>query len=442
MSAAAATVVRLPDAAGATVLLETSRALPLVSISIGLKTGALVDEPGKEGTTRLLSRLMRRTAGGLEPQVIDTRIDSLGGSLGADVAHSTMVFQATVISRSLNAFVDLLVDVLAQPGLAAVELERLQRETLAELKDSLDDDRGIARRFFRRRFFGSHPYGRSVSGTPKTVPQIMPRDVRAVYERSFVRENLVFAFSGDLDPAGASLIAKRISDALPSGVAPVDDTPEPLAVPGRRLVIVDKPERTQTQILIGCLGSHTRDEDHVALLVANTIFGGTFTARMTQEVRSKRGWSYGAYSNLPFDRRRQSFSMWTFPKADDAGPCLKLELDLLHELREKGVTKQELSWAKRYLIRSQCFAIDTAAKRVGLALDQTLYDLPEDYYSRYLERVQAVTLEQANASVRHRLSEDDLLVTVVGTESVIGNSVRDAISGLASSEVVPFDRVD
>jgi zinc protease len=441
MSAAAA-VVRLDDAGGAAVLLETSRALPLVSISIGLKTGALIDPMGKEGTTRLLSRLMRRTAGGLDAQVIDTRIDSLGGSLGADVAHSTMVFQATVISRSLNPFVDLLVDVLARPGLFEAELERLQRETLAELKDSLDDDRGIARRFFRRRFFGAHPYGRSVSGTPKTVPEITSADVRSVFERSFVRDNLVFAFSGDLDAAGASHIAQRISDALPSGVAPVDDTPEPVAVAGRRLVIVDKPDRTQTQILIGCMGSHTRDEDHVALLVANTIFGGTFTARMTQEVRSKRGWSYGAYSNVPFDRRRQSFSMWTFPKADDAAPCLKLELGMLHDLREKGVTKQELSWAKRYLVRSHCFAIDTAAKRVGLTLDQALYDLPEDYYSRYLERIQAVTLDEANSSVKNRLSESDILVTVVGTESVIGEAVRAAVDDWASTEVVPFDRVD
>ncbi len=439
---AAANVVRLADAGGAAVLLETSRALPLVSISIGLKTGALLDAPGKEGTTRLLSRLMRRTAGGLEAQVIDTRIDSLGGSLGADVAHSTMVFQATVISRSLAAFVDLLVDVLARPGLFEAELERLQRETLAELTDSLDDDRGLARRFFRRRFFGAHPYGRSVSGTPKSVPEITPADARLVFERAFVRDNLVFAFSGDLDGALASRIAQRLSDALPGGVAPVDDTPEPSPVPGRRLVLVDKPDRTQTQILIGCLGSHTRDEDHVALLVANTIFGGTFTARMTQEVRSKRGWSYGAYSNVPFDRRRQSFSMWTFPKADDAGPCLRLELGMLHDLREQGVTKQELSWAKRYLVRSHCFAIDTAAKRVGLALDQALYELPQDYYSRYLERIQAVTLDEANSSVRNRLSEDDLLITVVGTESVVGGAVRAAVDGLASTEVVPFDRVD
>ncbi|HEX2672173.1 MAG TPA: pitrilysin family protein, partial [Polyangiaceae bacterium] len=380
--------------------------------------------------------------GGLEPQLIDTRIDSLGASLSADVVHSTMIFQATVISRSLNAFVDLLVDVLARPGLATAELERLQRETLAELKDSLDDDRSLARRFFRRRFFGAHPYGRSVTGTPKTVPEIGAGDVAAVFQRSFVRDNLVFAFSGDLDAHRASQIAQRISEALPNGPSPGDDTPEPVVVPGRRLVIVDKPERTQTQILIGCLGSHTRDQDHVALLVANTIFGGTFTARMTQEVRSKRGWSYGAYSNMPFDRRRQSFSMWTFPKAEDAGPCLKLELDMLHELREKGVTKAELSWAKRYMIRSHCFAIDTAAKRVGLELDQTLYDLPEDYYAKYLERVQAVTLEQANQAVQNRLSEENLLITVVGTESAIGNSVRESVSNLASTEVVAFDSAD
>jgi zinc protease len=439
---AAATVVRLADAGGATVLLETSRALPLVTISVGLKTGALLDPPGKEGTTRLLSRLMRRTGGGLDANVIDTRIDSLGASLGADVAHSTLAFQATVIARSLDSCVDLLVDVLARPGLAQAELERLQRETLAELTDSLDDDRSLARRFFRRRFFGAHPYGRSVSGTSKSVPEIGHADVESVYQRSFVRENLVFAFSGDIDAEGASKIAQRISLALPSGVAPIDDTPEPTAVPGRRLVIVDKPERTQTQILIGCLGSHTRDEDHVALLVANTIFGGTFTARMTQEVRSKRGWSYGAYSNVPFDRRRQTFTMWTFPKADDAGACLRLELDMLHAFREQGVTKNELAWAKRYLVRSHAFAIDTAAKRVGLELDQALYDLPSDYYSRYTARVQAVTLEEANAAVQRRLSDQDLLVTVVGTESMIGNSVRDAIDGLASAEVVPFDRVD
>jgi zinc protease len=204
-------------------------------------------------------------------------------------------------------------------------------------------------------------------------------------------------------------------------------------------VLVDKPERTQTQILIGGQGTHPRDTDHTALMVGNTIFGGTFTARMTQEVRSKRGWSYGAYSSLPVDRRRQAFSMWTFPKAEDAGPCIALQLEMLHELRERGVTKKELSWAKRYLTRSHAFAVDTPAKRVGLQLDAKLYDLPEGYYERYLERVAATTLDEVNDALRTRLPEQDLLVVVVGTAADIRSAVETAIPELSETEVVRFD---
>ena len=184
---------------------------------------------------------------------------------------------------------------------------------------------------------------------------------------------------------------------------------------------------------------HPTDPDHLALHVANTVFGGTFTARLTQEVRAKRGWSYGAYSSLPIDRRRQAFSMWTFPKAEDAAPCIGLQLDMLHALRTKGITKKELSWAKKYLVRSHAFALDTASKRVGLLLDSALYGLPPGYYQDYIERIKAVSLEAANASVVERLSEDDLLITVVGTAGQIGDSVKAAIPQLASSEVVPYD---
>jgi zinc protease len=205
------------------------------------------------------------------------------------------------------------------------------------------------------------------------------------------------------------------------------------------LVFVDKPERTQTQILIGGLGTHPRDDDHLALHVANTVFGGTFTARLTQEVRAKRGWSYGAYSSLPIDRRRQAFSMWTFPKAEDAAPCIKLELEMLHELRAQGITKKELAWAKKYLVRSHAFALDTASKRVGLLLDSALYGLPDGYYENYVENIKSITLEQANAAVVSRLSEQDLLVSVVGTASQILDAVKGAIPELADSEVVAYD---
>jgi zinc protease len=431
--------VATSNAKAQSVLVETSRALPLISVSIALRTGAILDPAGMSGATRMLARWMRRTAGGREAHVIDAEIDALGAAFGADVSASTLVFQGTVISRSLDGFMRIAEDVLLRPGFAEAELERIRRETLAELTEALDDDRGLVRRWFRHRVFGQHPYARSVTGTASSLGRIRSEDLKALYGRILRPDNLIFAFSGDIERPRAEALADAIKRQLPSGAAPQDETPEPSVISGRRLTLVDKPDRSQTQILIGGLGTHPTDEDHLALHVANTVFGGTFTARLTQEVRAKRGWSYGAYSSLPIDRRRQAFSMWTFPKAADAAPCIELELDMLHKLRTKGITKKELGWAKKFLVRSHAFALDTASKRVGLLLDSELYGLPPDYYESYLERIKGVTWDAANAAVQKRLSDEDLLITVVGTAAEIGDAIRGVVTNLSSSEVVPFD---
>lgn len=420
-------------------LVESSRELPLVHVSVALATGAIEDPAGKDGLTRLTARLMRRTGGGMTQQELDTRIDSLGGSLGADIAHSTLSFNGTVIRRNLESFFGLLADVLVRPGFAEAELGLLLRETEAELVESRDNDRALARRWFQRRLFDGHAYARSVSGRLSTLPTLGHPDVLELYRRTWVGGNLRVALSGDIDTEQASSHVARLVAALPPGPARPDAVPDPAGPVGRRLVIVDKPERTQTQILIGGLGTHPHDADHIALHVANTVLGGTFTARLMNEIRSKRGWSYGAYSNLPYDRHRQAFSMWTFPKATDAAECIKVELSLLRAWWEKGITARELAWAKRYLVRSHAFSVDTATKRVGLALDALLYGLPEGYYERYLERVKGVTLGEVNSAIRARISLENLLVCVVGTASEIADGVRSAIDDLASHEVIPFD---
>jgi zinc protease len=420
-------------------LVETSHDLPLVAVSVALRMGALEDPPETEGAVRLLGRLMRRSAGGRSAEENDALVEGMGAGLGADVTQSTVSFHGSVITRSLDRFGDFLIDALARPSLPEDELARLKRETLAELVETLDDDRSLARRWFRKTLFAGHPYGRSAGGTKAGVERATIDTLRTLYRRLVVPENLVVALAGDVTAERAARFASDLAAALGRGERLVDRTPEPTLRPGRHLLIVDKPERTQTQIIIGGLGSHPSDPDHFALSVANTAFGGTFTARLMQEVRAKRGWSYGAYSSLPYDRRRQGFSMWTFPKAADAAGCIALELEMLEKLRRNGLAKSELAWAKRYLVRSHAFAIDTAAKRVGLKLDSALYDLPPGYYDDYTKHLQAVTLEQANQAVRERLSDENLLVTLVGTEAVVGNDVRQAIPNLSSNDVVRYD---
>lgn len=426
-----------------TFLTEIDRSLPLVQLSTSFLGGSLSDPVGKEGLTRLLVRLMRRTAGGRDAEAIDLALDGLGATLGIDVSTGSSGFSGSVIARNWSGFIQILADVVLRPVYDPDELGRIKRETLAELAELRDNDRALARRWFGRTLFAGHAYGRTSTGKPSTLAAITPADLETHYRHLFSRGNLVLAVAGDVTESQLSDLASVFA-ALPDGraqaLSELDAVVEPAGVAGRRLVIVDKPERTQTQILIGGLGTHPHDPDHVALLVANTVFGGTFTARLSDEVRSKRGWSYGAYSSLPYDRRRQAFSMWTFPAATDAAACIELELKLLHDWVNDGITEDELTNAKNYLIRSNVFQTDTAAKRMGLLLDEHLHALPENYHHAFPSNVAAVTREQANAAIRRRISLDNLLVTVVGTASDIADDIAKVIPGLAERTVIPFDR--
>ncbi len=420
---------------------EASDALPLLGCTAALRTGAALEPAGKEGAARLMARLMRRTGAGRTATETDELLDSLGSSLGAEVSTSTLTFHGGAIVRSAERFIQVMSEVIAAPEFHQDEFERLVQEARGELVEGLDNDRSLVRRWFRRSLFADHPYGRPSAGTLESLARIELDDLRQLYEKLVTRDNLIFGFAGDIEGTQATQFAEQIAQGLAGGRSS-DDVPAPTGPRGRKLVIVDKPERTQTQILIGGLGTHPRDADHTALYVANTIFGGTFTARLCQEVRAKRGWSYGAYSSLPFDRERQAFSMWTFPKADDAAPCIELQLALLETFRNVGITTEELEWAKKYLCRSHAFSIDTAGKRMGLRVDSVLYDLPEGYYEKYTERVQNVTLDEVNEAIRKRIPFEDLVIAVVGTEADIGARVRGAIPELAEVEVIPFDRPD
>jgi zinc protease len=432
--------VRFEVDGGTAVFVEESHALPIVSIVIALRTGSAFDPPGKDGCARMMGRMLRRGCVGMTTHEIEDAVDRLGGELSIDLSASSLAFHAQVIERNLDAFVELVARILSTPTFEAEQLGRLQRETVAEIIEGRDSDRSLAQGFFRRALYGSHPYGRSALGTVAGIESITVDDVRAFYKRFLTQTNAVIGFSGDITTERARTLSQALMKSLPRGEKIADPVAEPKAEGGRRLVIVDKPERTQTQILIGSLGTWPHDEDHVAIGVANAVFGGTFTSRLMREVRSKRGWSYGAYARLAIDRQRQSFSMWTFPSATDAPGCIGLEIELLEAFIEKGVTPRELAFIKRYLVRSQAFEVDTASKRLHQALDIELLDLPADYHSGYADKVAKITPEEANESVKRRLSKDNLLIVVVGTEAQIGDAVRNAIPGLGASQVLPFDK--
>ena len=191
-------------------------------------------------------------------------------------------------------------------------------------------------------------------------------------------------------------------------------------------------------MVIGGLGTDAHDPDHVAALrrqhrVRRHLHlapdaGGARQARLVATAPRPASASTASATPSPCGPR---------PRPPTRPRCLALQLELLHAFREDGVTDDELDFVKRYLVRSHAFDIDTARKRVHQKLEAELYALPPGYHDRYVEHVQAVDRAAANAAVRARLSEDDLVIGVVGTHAEIGEAIAKAIPRLASVTVAP-----
>lgn len=422
-------------------IIEYDPALPLGHVTAAFDIGSLLDPVGKEGTTSLLFRLLRRTALGLSASDVEAQLDGLGASAGVDVARSIAALQGSCLSHSWERFSELMLSMLSSFPENENEFTRLKSEADAEWSESLDNDSLVARRFFVRHIFPNHPYARLTSGTKRSLSRVELDDLRAVYAQLVHTDRLITTFSGDIAAEKADTFVTRLRESIKNSASfIVPDVDDPHVPEGRRLLFVDKPERSQAQILIGCLGAHPADHDRTALYVGNTIFGGTFSARLSREVRGKRGWSYGAYSQLSHDRKRQSFSMWTFPQASDVAACIKLQLSLFEELVQNGVSSSEVSAAKKYLLNSHAFSRDTASKRAALRLDQEIYNLPP--IEGFKERVSAVTADDVNQAMSRRFSTKDMSLVVLGTAAELLPAVQDAIFNLSETKTVSFDLDD
>ncbi len=423
-----------------TFVVETDRSIPIIEIVIGFRVGSTLDPQDKEGALSLALSSLRRGAGKYSCEALDSELDRLGAEFSTHTDASSSSIQATVIARNLSAFFALLATILREPTHAEEEVAKLLRQLVAGRIDSRNDDRTLCARHFRRQMFAGHPMGRPAGGTLESLQNLTALDAKSLWTQLLHYGPPVVAAAGDIDETQLqSLWNEHFSDLCLAPPRTANAIVEPVALKGRHLLIVDKPSRTQTQIMIGTLGTHYTDRDHHALIVANTAFGGTFTSRLTTEVRGKRGWSYGASSRLERSRVRDAWTMWTFPAATDAAACLALQLKLFSQFRTTGLKAREASFAKKYLVESQVFEEDTAAKRAALKLDEVFGEVPPGYHAEFEAEIKAVTLAQANASVKKRLSEKNILICVTATADQLRGPLEKAIGKLDSVRVISFE---
>jgi zinc protease len=423
---------------GCRLIVEASDDVPLVWLQIAIRGGSAGDGPEREGFVHHMSALARRGAGARDRAALDDDLDALGASLSVSTDRDAARISALCLARNLDQMVDLASDVLARPRMAPDEHEKLLRETRMTLDEIRDDDSELVARFFNRHCVPGHPYGRTLMGTEASLQRIALDDVREQYRRAVVPENLIIGVAGAVSPAQAHDIAGRLVADLPAQPAPalpaLDSPPEPR---GRRILVVDKPERTQSQLMLGHLGPRYGTREAMAMIAIETAFGGTFTSRLMQEIRVQRGWSYGANAHLHRSRGSHWFRMHLAPSAEVTPDALALTWSLFEDVAARGITADELDFTRTYLSGNLPFRLATARQRMRVAVQNELFGLPADYAHTLPGELARLGLDEVHQVARTWLHPDACLAVVVASADAMVPRLEAVRHD--SIQVVPYD---
>jgi zinc protease len=434
---------RGPGPGGSLIIVEPAPAMPLITVVVAARTGSAADPQGKEGLAHLAAELARRGAAGRPRAALEDALDALGASLHVEVDPDSIRLWGQVLVRNLDAFLDLLADILLRPDFADKELERTRRELIAQIEEARNDDRGLCGRFFEQRLYGDHhPYAHPPEGTGNSLPRLRREELRDHHKRVFVGQNLIFAASGGITLADLQARLAARFGALTPGPAPAPVAlPPPAQQDGWRILLVDKPDRQQTQIMFGHPSLPAQHPDRVALAVAVASFGGrAMNATLMDEVRTRRGLAYGAYMSFGPRRGPGALRAWLFTSQKRTVTALKLVLRLFKKLRKEGISAERLRFVQGYMAGIWASDMDDPSRRLEARVTAEIDGLPADEIDTYPARLRAVTQADVAAAIEHHIDPDRLAITLLATAADVVPLLLKSKIEKGAIDVVPFDK--
>ena len=416
--------VTLPN--GLTVFVMPTHRVPLVDFRLVARAGSVNDPAGKEGLAGLTADLLTQGAGKRTAKQLAEEIAFVGGTLDANAAAEQLTVTCNVLKKDYATGLELFRDVIVSPTFPAEEFARRKAETLGDLASQKDDPSSVADRALGPFLMGGNPLGHPVEGWEKTVTTLTRADVVAFQKQFLTPANSMLAVVGDVDPDQVVASLQTAFAAWKGGAAATAAYGSPAAVSGRQLVIVSKPEVTQTQIRLATLGVPRNSPDYYAVVVANTILGGGFTSRLVNEIRVVQGLTYGIASRWTMYRNAGTFVVVTFTRNETLRRCIDETIRVVKKMLEEGPSEEELTKAKRYLTGQFPLGLQASDALAAQILNIEFYGLDEHYLETYFARVDAVTMADVKRVLKQRFGIGDLRILVVSDPK----TAKPALEGL------------
>ncbi|MCB1476007.1 MAG: insulinase family protein [Rhodobiaceae bacterium] len=414
-------IQRVVSPGGIEAWLVEEHTVPLIAMNFAFAGGSSQDSIERLGTANMVSALLDEGAGDMDAQAFQRRAGELALRYNFDASRDEFFGSIRVVEENIDEGFDLIRLALTAPRFDDDAVERIRGQLLSSLRDDLSEPNTIAGRAWMAAVFPDHPYGRPQEGTIDTVAAISPADLAAFVKANFSRDQLHIAVVGAIDAERLGPLLDRVFGALPEKavLTPVADV-EPVPAPFETVIDTDI---AQTVIQFGGPGIDRHDDDFIPAYVLNHIIGGgTFTSRLYDEVREKRGLAYSVYTYLyPLDHAAL-YAGGVATRADRAAQSLSIIREEIARIAKDGPSQEELDKAKAFLKGSYALRFDTSSKIASQVLGIQLDGLGIDYFDRRNGLIDAVTLDDVKRVSGRLFGTGAPYVTIVGSKAAMAGS--------------------
>jgi zinc protease len=430
---------------GLRVIVAQRSGMPLVSTQLVILSGGEADPADRAGLADFTANLLVKGTKKRSAPRIAQDAESLGGSLDTGAGWHRASVSITVTTPRVPAALELLADVAMNPVFAPAEIERVRKQTLDVLRVAMSEPGSVAGFAAARAVFGAGTYGHPLSGSPASVSRIRRADMVAHHRTWFRPDNALLVFAGDIDLDRAVALANASFGGWAKGKAALPSVPaaegRPLPAP---VLVIDMPDADQSGVVLSMPGVERRAPDYYAGLIANTVLGGGYSSRINQEIRIKRGLSYGAGSRLEARRAGGQMSVAAQTKNVSAPEVLTLMSSELDKMISAPPDSDELTARRTHLIGEFSRGLETTAGLNGQTASLAVNGVPLDELPKIIQRMEAVSPKDVQSFAAAHWGAD-------GRRAVIGGRAADFAEVLDKSypkadkvalDALDFDRTD
>lgn len=409
---AAVDIVEVTSPGGITAWLVEEDSIPFVALEIRFKGGSALDAPGKRGAINLMTGLLEEGAGDLDARGFAEARESLAASYGFDVFNDALSVSARFLNENRDEAVDLLRSALVETRFDEDALDRVRAQVISGIRSAENDPNDIASDTFARLVYGDHPYGSDDSGTVESVTALTREDMFEARDRVIARDRLYVGAAGDISPEELGRLLDDLFAGLPETGAEMPEEAEVASDGFIEVVSLDVP---QSVAFFGHEGIPRDDDDFFPAFLLNEAFGGSGRqSRLSEEVREKRGLTYGIGTYL-VDYDYADMILGQVASANEVvGEAIDVVKDEWARVADEGITEEELASIKTYLTGAYPLRFDGNGPIARIMVGMQMQGLPIDYINTRNDKVNAVTMEDIQRVAPRLYDPEALKFVVVG----------------------------